>query len=70
MCIRDSYRGETGINPSTPLEQAYPLVFLCSAAASAITGITLVSDAGYFSSGLTESFPAATGITNYLSGRM
>jgi len=64
------YRGETGINPSTPLEQAYPLVFLCSAAASAITGITLVSDAGYFSSGLTESFPAATGITNYLSGRM
>jgi hypothetical protein len=30
----------------------------------------LVSDAGYFSSGLTESFPPATGITNYLSGRV
>jgi NAD(P)-dependent dehydrogenase (short-subunit alcohol dehydrogenase family) len=55
---------------ATPMEQAYPLVFLCSAAASAISGITLVTDAGYFSSGLTESFPAATMITKYLSGRM
>ncbi|MCU1365864.1 MAG: short-chain dehydrogenase/reductase [Ilumatobacteraceae bacterium] len=64
------YRAETGVAPSTPLEQAYPLVFLCSPAAAAITGITVVSDAGYFSSGLTESFPPATGITNYLSGRM
>ena len=51
------------------MEQAYPLVFLCSDAASAITGITLVSDSGYFSSGITESFPPATGITNFLSGR-
>lgn len=64
------YRAETGVQPSTPMEQAYPLVFLCSPAAAAITGITVVSDAGYFSSGLTESFPPATGITNYLSGRV
>ena len=28
------YRAEAGIEPSTPLEQAYPLVFLCSDAAS------------------------------------
>ena len=34
------YRGEAGIEASTPLEQAYPLVFLCSDAAAAITGIT------------------------------
>ena len=64
------YRAETGIQAATPMEQAYPLVFLCSAAASAISGITLVTDAGYFSSGLTESFPAATMITKYLSGRL
>ena len=40
------YRGEVGIEPSTPLEQAYPLVFLCSDAARGITGITMVTDAG------------------------
>ena len=34
------YREEAGIGPSTPLEQAYPLVFLCSDAAAGITGIT------------------------------
>jgi NAD(P)-dependent dehydrogenase (short-subunit alcohol dehydrogenase family) len=63
------YRKETGVEASTPMEQAYPLVFLCSDAASAISGITVVSDAGYFSSGITESFPAATPITNFLAGR-
>jgi NAD(P)-dependent dehydrogenase (short-subunit alcohol dehydrogenase family) len=63
------YRAETGVEAATPLEQAYPLVFLCSDAASAITGQTLITDAGYFSSGITESFPAATSIVNFLLGR-
>jgi len=62
------YREELGIDASTPLEQAYPLVFLCSDAASAITGITLIADAGYISSGVTESYPAATAIANFLLG--
>ena len=52
------YREETGIEASTPLEQAYPLVFLCSDAAAAISGITLISDVGYISSGITELVPA------------
>ena len=43
--------------PSTPLEQAYPLVFLCSDAASAINGQTVITDSGYFSSGITEIVP-------------
>jgi NAD(P)-dependent dehydrogenase (short-subunit alcohol dehydrogenase family) len=63
------YRGETGIEASTPLEQAYPLVFLCSQAAAAVTGITVVSDAGYMSAGVTGSFPAATPVANFLLGR-
>jgi NAD(P)-dependent dehydrogenase (short-subunit alcohol dehydrogenase family) len=63
------YRGEAGIEASTPLEQAYPLVFLCSDAAAAINGITLISDAGYMSSGMTGSFPAATAIANLLLNR-
>ncbi|HZM32022.1 MAG TPA: SDR family oxidoreductase [Acidimicrobiales bacterium] len=61
------YRAEVGIEASTPLEQAYPLVFLCSEAARGITGITLVTDAGYFSAGITGSFPAASPAVDFLA---
>lgn len=63
------YRSEVGIETSTPLEQAYPLVFLCSDAAAAIAGVTLISDAGYVSAGVTGSFPDATPMANMLLGR-
>jgi NAD(P)-dependent dehydrogenase (short-subunit alcohol dehydrogenase family) len=63
------YREETGIQASTPMEQAYPLLFLCSDAASGINGITLITDAGYLSSGITGSFPNATMISKVLMGR-
>ena len=63
------FRGDVGIEASTPLEQAYPLVFLCSEAASVINGITMITDAGYISSGVTRSFPAATEVANFLLGR-
>jgi NAD(P)-dependent dehydrogenase (short-subunit alcohol dehydrogenase family) len=63
------YRADAGIEASTPLEQAYPLVFLCSDAAAAITGITLISDAGYISSGITDSYPAASAAAGFLLGR-
>ena len=60
------YREEVGVSASTPLEQAYPLVFLCSDAASAITGVTLISDAGYFSAGISGAFPTATEAVGFL----
>ena len=60
------YREELGIDASTPLEQAYPLVFLCSEAASGITGIVLTTDAGYLSSGITESYPPAAPAAGFL----
>ncbi len=63
------YRAEAGIEASTPLQQAYPLLFVCSDAASAINGITLTTDAGYISSGITGSFPNATPIARALTGR-
>ena len=64
------FREEVGIEASTPMEQAYPLVFLCSDAAAAISGITLISDVGYISSGITESFPPAAPAAGFLLGRM
>jgi NAD(P)-dependent dehydrogenase (short-subunit alcohol dehydrogenase family) len=63
------FRGELGIEAATPLEQAYPLVFLCSDAASAVSGIIMITDSGYISSGLSGSFPDATLIAKFLSGR-
>ncbi|MGH9092000.1 MAG: SDR family oxidoreductase [Acidimicrobiales bacterium] len=63
------YREATGTEVSTPLEQAYPLVFLCSDAAAAVNGVILVSDAGYMSAGVTGAYPAATAIATMLLGR-
>ena len=63
------YRAAVGVEASTPLEQAYPLVFLCSDAASVITGTTMITDAGYFSAGITETFPDATPAVHFLLGR-
>jgi NAD(P)-dependent dehydrogenase (short-subunit alcohol dehydrogenase family) len=63
------YREEVGVHASSPLEQAYPLVFLCSDAASAMTGQIVITDSGYFASGMTEVFPDATPTVNFLLGR-
>lgn len=65
----NDYRAEAGVGPSTPLEQAYPLLFLCSDAAVSIAGLTLVSDAAWFASGMTGSFPGATPIASFLYNR-
>lgn len=63
------FRAEVGVKPSEPMEQAYPMAFLCCDAASAITGITLVSDLGWFNSGFVHTFPAASPIAEFLTGR-
>ena len=64
------YRSDLGIEASAPSDQAYPLVFLCSDAAVALNGVTLISDAGYISSGITGSYPAATPVAQFLTGKM
>lgn len=60
------YREALGVEASTPLDQAYPLVFLCSDAARAMTGQTMVTDLGYFASGIAETFPSATDAVGFL----
>lgn len=62
------YREEVGVEASSPMEQAYPLVFLCSPAAGAISGITLVSDMGYFAAGRTDAYAPASDIAKFLLG--
>ena len=64
------FRAEAGVDASTPLEQAYPLVFLGSDAAGAVNGQTVVADNGWFAAGMTHTFPAATGIAAFLQNRV
>jgi NAD(P)-dependent dehydrogenase (short-subunit alcohol dehydrogenase family) len=70
LTFAEDYRAEVGIEAHTALEQAYPLVFLCSDAAAIVSGITMVTDAGYASSGVTGSFPAATPVIDFLTGKL
>jgi NAD(P)-dependent dehydrogenase (short-subunit alcohol dehydrogenase family) len=63
------YREELGIDAATPLEQAYALVFICSDAARAMTGTTVITDSGYIPSTVTDVFPSGKEIVNFLLGR-
>jgi NAD(P)-dependent dehydrogenase (short-subunit alcohol dehydrogenase family) len=63
------YRNDTGIQLSTPLEQAYPLVFLCSRAAGIVSGQTIISDTGLMASGLSGSYPGLVAPARLLCGR-
>ena len=66
LSFGSDYRELVGTKPSTPLEQAYPLVFLCSDAAAGVAGITLVSDAGYFAAGMSGSFTPARDAVGFM----
>jgi NAD(P)-dependent dehydrogenase (short-subunit alcohol dehydrogenase family) len=62
------FRDATATTASTPEEQAGPLAFLCSDAAAYVNGITMITDLGYVSSGITGSFEAATPVVDFLRG--
>jgi NAD(P)-dependent dehydrogenase (short-subunit alcohol dehydrogenase family) len=60
------FRGEAGIEASRPDEQAGPLAFLCSDAASYVNGEVMIVDAGYTASGIAGSFAAATPVVQFM----
>jgi NAD(P)-dependent dehydrogenase (short-subunit alcohol dehydrogenase family) len=62
------YREAVGVEASRADEQAGPLAFLCSDAAAYLNGVTIIVDAGYVSSGVTGTFPAATPVVEFLYG--
>jgi len=53
------YRADAGVEASRPDEQAGPLVFLCSDAASHVSGEILIVDAGFTGSGVTGAYETA-----------
>jgi NAD(P)-dependent dehydrogenase (short-subunit alcohol dehydrogenase family) len=66
LSFGSDYREEAGIAAATPSEQAYPLVFLCSDAAVGVTGVTMITDAGYHASGVAGSHEGAAGAVGFL----
>jgi len=52
------YREAAGSPTLVPDQMAHPMAFLCSPAASGISGTTVLIDSGHVSSGLTGSFDA------------
>jgi NAD(P)-dependent dehydrogenase (short-subunit alcohol dehydrogenase family) len=63
------FRAEAGVEAATPADQAHPLAFLCSDAASYINGQLLIVDAGWYSAGLSGAYPAITETVKFLAGR-
>ena len=60
------YRGDAGIEASRPDEQAGPLVFLCSDAASHVSGEILIVDAGFTGSGMTGAYETAAMAVDFM----
>ncbi len=58
LTFASDYREATGAETLTPDQMGNVLAFLCSDAASGISGVTLLVDSGHVSSAITESFPA------------
>jgi NAD(P)-dependent dehydrogenase (short-subunit alcohol dehydrogenase family) len=63
------YRAEVGIEAATPLQQAYPLLFLASDAAAGVSGIVMITDAGHFAAGNTETWAEDTPVVHFLLGK-
>jgi NAD(P)-dependent dehydrogenase (short-subunit alcohol dehydrogenase family) len=60
------YRADAGIEASRPDEQAGPLVFLCSDAASHVSGEILIVDAGFTGSGITGTYETAAAAVEFM----
>jgi hypothetical protein len=63
------YREDTGVEASDAGGSGVPARVPLQRRRQAITGITVTSDQGYFSSGITNSYPAAKGTADFLTGR-
>ena len=65
------YRGEWASRPRPRWSRPIPWCSCAARRRSSISGITLITDSGYFAAGVTEAFPAATtDVANFLLGRL
>ena len=70
LSFGQDYREATGIQVHQPEQMGNAMVFLNSAAASGINGITLIVDSGHAMASMTESFPPGKAIMDLITGRV
>lgn len=70
LTFAQDYRNETGCQVHTPEQMGDVMVFLNSAAAFGISGITLLVDYGHAMSSVTEAFPPGKPIMDLIMGRV
>jgi NAD(P)-dependent dehydrogenase (short-subunit alcohol dehydrogenase family) len=70
LSFAQDYRDATGAHVHTPEEMANAMIFLDSAAASGISGVTLLVDNGHVMSSLTGSFAPGKPIIDLIMGRV
>ena len=70
LAFAQDYRDDTGASVHTPRQMANAMVFLNSAAASAINGVTLLVDSGHAMASLTGSFAPGKLIMDLITGRV
>jgi NAD(P)-dependent dehydrogenase (short-subunit alcohol dehydrogenase family) len=70
LSFGEDYRQETGIGVHQPEQMASAMVFLNSAAASGVNGITLIVDSGHAMASLTNAFPPGKAIMDLITGRV
>lgn len=69
LSFGSDFREEIGVAASSPEEQGDVLAFLGSHAARYISGQTIITDAGLVGAGLSDTYPSATPIVQFLYGR-
>lgn len=70
LSFAQDYRADTGIAVHQPEQMGNAMIFLNSAAASGVNGITLIVDSGHATSSLTGSFAPGKPIMDIITGRV
>lgn len=70
LAFAQDYRDDTGIDVHTAQHMANAMVFLNSAAAGAVNGVTLLVDSGHAMASLTGSFAPGKLIMDLITGRV
>ena len=70
LTFAQDYRDATGAEVHTPEQMANVMIFLNSAAAKGISGVTLLVDSGHVMSSMTGSFAPGKPIIDLIMGRI
>ncbi len=70
LSFGQDYRDELGLPPHSPEQMGNAMVLINSAAASGVSGVTLLVDSGHAMASVTNSFPPGKPMMDILTGRV